>query len=941
MSVYAQRSLAGGEISPSLYGRCDVAKYQSALRTCRNNLVLKMGGTANRPGTQFIGEVKDSSKTVRLIPFVFNASQTYMLEFGNLYFRVIHNGAYVTVNPKSITGITNAAQVVVTSNSHGYSNGEEIIITSVVGMTELNTRNFKISDATTNTYKLKYMDGSTYVDSTSFGAYVSGGTTNKVYTVTTTYAEADLSTLKYVQSADVITIVHPSYPPRTVSRTADDNWAIATITFAPSLSTPVPGTSAQVATGSNINISAISFTGSIVTITTSSAHSLRNGDRFLVQSITGTTQLNGQKFYAKNITSTTLELANKEGSNYSSTGLSAYVSGGTVSLNLETALFEYAVTEVDPVTGEESLPGYTSATLPLPTTTDPILIYTTLSAGPTYNIYKRKSGIYGFIGQLQSDSTTLSDTDIDPDLLTNPPVDPGYFAATNDYPSCTGYFQQRQIFGNTNNDPENVFCSKIGSFHNFLIHRPLQDDDAINFNLAGKQVNAVQDILDLGALIIFTKGGEWSAQGDSAGVLKPSAINSKQYSYHGSGSLSPLVIDSTALFVQARGSIVRDLAFEFQTQGYKGNDLTIFASHLFNPYTLLDWTYQQIPNSIAWMVRSDGTLLGLTYIRDQQIFAWHHHDFDGTVENVSAIPEGNEDFLYLVIKRTVNGQTKRYVERMYTREIDDVIENVFMDCALSYDGRSSTTVTLSGSGWTHDDTLTATAGSASFSSADVGNEIHLTGSDGTIIRAVITAYTSSTVVSVKPNRDVPASMQAVSISDWALAVDQITNLWHLEGKDVSIFADRFVIASPNNDTYSVQTVSNGTITLDKCYGVIHVGLPITADIETLDIDTAQGESIANKKKILTRVNLQVEKTRGVFVGAEAPSDDSIQDLEEIKARDAEFYDDPIDLKNDRIEVNIRPEWNSNGRIFVRQVDPLPMSILSVIPDGLLPFKAGG
>ena len=102
----------------------------------------------------------------------------------------------------------------------------------------------------------------------------------------------------------------------------------------------------------------------------------------------------------------------------------------------------------------------------------------------------------------------------------------------------------------------------------------------------------------------------------------------------------------------------------FESNGYRGNDLTIFASHLFDLFTLSDWDYQQVPNSIVWIVRNDGQVLGLTYIPEQQILGWHHHDFgDDLAENVATIPEGNEDLPYFVVNRTINGTTKRYIER--------------------------------------------------------------------------------------------------------------------------------------------------------------------------------------------------------------------------------------------------------------------------------------
>jgi hypothetical protein len=401
------------------------------------------------------------------------------------------------------------------------------------------------------------------------------------------------------------------------------------------------------------------------------------------------------------------------------------------------------------------------------------------------------------------------------------------------------------------------------------------------------------------------------------------------------------------LYVQARGTIIRDYGFDYQIDGYRGNDLTIFSTHLFDGYTVRDWAYQKTPNSIVWVVRSDGTLLGLTYVKEHQLIAWHRHDTDGTFEQVCAIPEGVEDSLYAVVERTINGSTKRYIERMYSRSVQDVIDNVFMDCALSYDGRNTSlshTMTLSGgTTWAYDETITLTSSASFFTASDVGNEIHLTGADGELIRFTIQGYTSGLIVTGTPNRTVPTSLRTTATTDWARAVDQLGGLWHLEGETLSVFADRFVVASPNDDGYTAVTVANGTATLDHPYAVVHVGLPYVSDLETLDIDTPGGETMADKKKLVSGLTVFVESSRGGWAGTEPPLDDTVDPLEnltEFKTREAEDYDSPPELETGTIDVNIRSGWNSHGRLFLRQVDPLPISVLAVAPTGILPFGRG-
>lgn len=512
------------------------------------------------------------------------------------------------------------------------------------------------------------------------------------------------------------------------------------------------------------------------------------------------------------------------------------------------------------------------------------------------------------------------------------PTDDFFFAL------AVTYFQQRLVLGGN----ETVKASAINNYKYFETpgNRTITDASPISFTLSGTKLNNIKHLFDLNGLVIFTEGAEMVADGDASGTLTPTGINLRTQSYNGSNDRIPIIIDNIALYVQRGGSVVRDFFYSDSSRGYTGNDLTIFSTHLFENHEIVDWAFQKNPHSIVWAVRDDGVLLSLTYLREQEVLAWARHDFDGGfVERVCAVPEGVEDALYLVIKRTINDTTKRYIEKMSSPFIDDIKDVTSLDSFLTYDGRhtGSTTQTLSGgTDWTYEETLTLTASASAFSGGDVGKEVHLTGSDGTLIRFSIEAYTSETVVTGKANKTVPASMRSVAISTWALAVRSVSGLDHLEGEDVSVFADGYVVANPKNDAYDVVTVSSGAVTLDEHYSVIHVGLPFICDIETLDVDTSQGETGRDKKHKVTQVNMFVEDTRGLWVGAKPPSDDDadpLEDLYEVKVRNTETMDQPVSLKTEVIDVKIKQEWNSNGRVFIRQIDPLPATILSIMPEG--------
>jgi len=238
MARIHQRSFGGGVIAPELLGRIDLNHYQTGLATCTNFYPLPHGPAVNRPGFQFVKEVKNGgSSKARLIPFIFNPTQAYTLEFGNLYMRVHTEAATVLNVNKTVSGATRANPCVVTASTHGYANGTEVYISGVVGMTELNGRYFKVKSVTTHTFELTDLqDGN--INSSAYTTYGSAGTSASVFELTTTYATADLFDLGYAQSADVMTIVHPTYVPREISRTGAANWSIANITFAPSIAAP-------------------------------------------------------------------------------------------------------------------------------------------------------------------------------------------------------------------------------------------------------------------------------------------------------------------------------------------------------------------------------------------------------------------------------------------------------------------------------------------------------------------------------------------------------------------------------------------------------------------------------------------------------------------------------------------------------------------------------
>lgn len=829
MPSFVQRSFAGGEISPAVYGRADQAKYATGLKTCRNFMVQRFGGIQNRPGLEFIAPVKDPANIPRLIPFIFNDEQTYVLEVGKLsgttygalatgYMRIYRLGVWLPVSGTTWSSLT------------AYVKGNIVEHSGV--------KYYCLADHT-----------SQEPPNVAFWyAMPAGG-----IEIPTTWPIDDNYILKYAQSGDTVIFTSPSAEPKRLVRVSAYTWYLQDMTWAPSIAAP---------TGVAVN--------------------------------------------------------------------------GTAGTNTY-----WAITSIEKNTLHESLisaevGGNSDASTGTPRTVS----WTAQPAAQEFVVYKKINGVWGFIGLAQG--TSFTDTGFTPDTSLQPPTNRDLDGVIGD-PAVVAFHQQRLMFGGGNTNPERIVASRIGDYTNLGIHSPLQSDDSITVNIAGKKVSEIRGMVPMGqALVVLTASAEYTINGDSQGVLTPSTINISPQAYSGSSWLDPLTVQDTALFVQARGSLVRDLQYEFSTDGYRGRDLTVYAQHLVDGFTIVDWTYAQTPQSIVWAVRNDGILLGLTYVREHDVWGWHRHDTDGLFMRTCSVPEGNEDRAYFVVQRTVDGNTVAYIERMASRKVADTsTEARFLDSHLFGEypaylvyGRPAelpfkpipipaTSMTLTGgTTWEFDDLLTLTASAARFDTVSLGDEVRLV-VGGETMRMLIMDIVSDTVVTVSGHRTVPTAFRNVAISDWTIARKTWAGLDHLEGKTIGVLGDGFV--APD------VTVSGGQVVLDRAYAKVCMGLHYNSDMQTLAIENTQGETLIDKRKRVKGVTVLTQETRGFFAGTDFNS----LYLRESKLRAGEGYDDPISPVTGSIEVLLSSSWDDNGSIAIRNSDPLPVTILAVVPSGIV------
>lgn len=321
-----------------------------------------------------------------------------------------------------------------------------------------------------------------------------------------------------------------------------------------------------------------------------------------------------------------------------------------------------------------------------------VTVTPTVSGAVRYNIYKMDSGgVHGYIGQ--SDGTAFTDANITPDFSKTPPLNEAPFGSTDNYPGAVGYFSGRRWFGGTNNKQQNLWATRSGTESNMSYSIPTRDDDRIALRLTSRQANRIRHIVPMTHLLLLTSGAEWSLKTVNSDVITPTTVSYSPEDYIGASNVTPITAFGAVLYAFDRGGRVGEMRLGENIQGvYKITDASLLAPHLFDDYTLVGSAFTRARVPIAWWVRDDGTLLGQTYVPEHQVNGWHHHDTDGSFESVCSVPEGNEDALYAIIQREIDGRTVRYVERKHSRQFDDLEDCFFVDAGSTYDGSPTTTI---------------------------------------------------------------------------------------------------------------------------------------------------------------------------------------------------------------------------------------------------------
>jgi len=838
-----QSSFARGEIAPSLQGRSDIPGYSEALARCRDFIVTPTGALMNRPGTKYIAAVKTHADRTYLVPFVYGAGSSSILEFDDLFMRVYTADAYVTE-------------------------------------------------------------------------------------VVSPFAKADLGNLRWAQYGDVMTFTckkadgSGAYQPRELRRGGASTWTFSTLSFAPTANfIGAPTAPTFDSAGASYNSGTTYKRGDYVTVAVSGPPTYTIKFISIADNNVGCAPATSTSQWAPAIDSN--HPPKKWEWKVVQVFRDAY---GQKKRTAPSAVATGASADGEPVYSDRPV----------------VLSWTTESGGPSaykivgYEVFKGLNGVFGYIGETVAGTRTFKDEGFAPDFSRPPPLstDPFVYASsaggtTADYPELVCFFEQRRVFARTKYRPQAIFATKSDDIDNFDVSPLGVESDAMEFAVISAQRNEPRHLVPLRTLLVLGQSAEVDFSG-RGNPISNSNLQPRTNSHNGSLKTPVIVADGRVLYVVERGYSVRDLFYDLQADAYQGGSLSAYASHLFaGDIAVGAASFSSVPYSIAWFAMDEsaygaphsGCLLGLTYDVATGARAWHRHDVGGIVESLATIPGSSEDETYMVVRRTINGSTKRYIERLTSRmqyettaSVLSVYPPIFLDSWLMVNGYPGTmTVTLTGgTTWAAEEAdITCTAGSAVFAAGDVGKQIVIDPGGSTECRATITGYTSTTVVTVVLDTAIPAAYQGIATTDWYFGLTTLTGLTHLEGKSVKVYGEDGVVSGP-------YTVTSGAITLESPLYYAFVGLPYEPLGELLDV--ASERSVVKSVK---SASIEVVASRGLWVGEDEDH------LFEWKQRTVADGYGTVPLATQTVDVSIRAGWNKGGRIVFKQKDPLPLTVVGV------------
>lgn len=655
---------------------------------------------------------------------------------------------------------------------------------------------------------------------------------------------------------------------------------------------------------------------------------------------------------------------------------------------------DYVATAFTQQFGESEAPkaaGFTSAGIP--STTGQITKFTfkvfiapgTVATDYTsMNFYRRPTSgtAYGYVGSAIVGtasggyvSFTFSDVGQAADYTHAPPASafppvPGLVVPTtvnalSAFPNALVIYQQRLLLAAQAFDPELIVASRPGIYNNFDQNFPLDGSSALALTCGASGNPKILRMVESNGLVVFTTNGVFL----SSGALGPSNLGFvNRAPYVIDGITAPIAAPGGVIFLDYSSNSVRQLIFSYEQQAYVGDELSIFSNHLFEGRRVISWAWQEGETPMLWCVFNDGKFATLVLNREQQQRAWTRHDSAFNINYVCNtgiqgktlfVTQDSENNQYIecsfprypqLTARTISSQLA-YVptQELISPGTDINYSYPCMDAAKVFQndlrlalavGEVFTVAPVDGITWSGPLIVSCTA-TVLFSVGSVGKVLRYFNADGTYVDLTITHFNTQYNVTATPSETFPSTASVGP--NLALCQSTFTGLDHLNGLYPLVIVDGEVVCSPNNDieNYPKVQVVGGSLTLPNgLYGAwVYIGLPVTNDTETLDIDTVEQRPIRIESKTVNKVYVKTYRSNGLYCASKFPSDNLVEGMEDIDEMVVD-EDDADDItvntyvkpNTRRHEVTLPGDWGSNGKVCLRQVDGMPFEILSIIPD---------
>ena len=662
-------SLNAGELSPLVDARIDQNKYQAGCRTMENFFPLIHGGAERRPGTYYANEVKTSSLSTRTIAFEYNVEQAYILEVGNQYLRV-YRGRSLDAEAGLMAGAVSS------------SNPDWATATNYV--------NGDIVEYSGTAYRCIWShlsatgggSGAGGEPDTNIIEWVASALTSDsypIYEVVTPYLTDDLFELKFEHSNDVMWITHSDYEPRRLSRTSLCTFDLTEEAFddGPFLdpNTDTAKTITASATTGSVTLTAV---GHAPFVTGTTAGHSPSGSGPTSKSITGCLFRLVHSAESQSVEHTFTTAGDTSSSLLVYKGVTwDFVTNGTWTgkIILERSYDEVVWETVHSVVSENNANEKASMTEEVDDAyyrmRSELGAFDAWSGTAACQFSSRDHDHIGIVEITAVASTTSATATVIQTLGSTDAThrwSEGAWSNYRGWPNCVAISpEERLCYAGSTTYPLTVWGSVSGNYTS--MEEGNLDDDAIIFVLAGTgRQNAIRWMLSRNTLILGTAGGEHLLGASSEDeAMTPSNVRAKVQSNYGSADLQAILVNDAILFVQKGKRKIREMKYSLQADSYVADDLTVFSNHI-TENQIVDWAYQRAPDPMVWCVRGDGQMAVMSYEKEQNVWSWcrlvtNDSSGESDFESVAVISTPyEEDQVWAVVKRTINGNTVRYIE---------------------------------------------------------------------------------------------------------------------------------------------------------------------------------------------------------------------------------------------------------------------------------------